>query len=56
MPRFRTAAGDLVIVESPATATTIERSPGPGVPVTAGYWHVAALGQLNARMLRDLEA
>jgi len=53
---IHTAAGDVVIVESPATATTIERSLGPGVHVTAGCWHVAALRQLNDRMLRDLEA
>lgn len=40
MPRKRTAAGDLVIVESPAKAKTIERYPGPGNHVSAGHGRV----------------
>ncbi len=43
MPRKRTAAGDLVIVESPAKAKTIERYLGPGYHVTASYGHVRDL-------------
>ena len=43
MPRKRTAAGDLVIVESPAKAKTIERYPGPGHHVTAGHGRVRNL-------------
>jgi len=43
MPRKRTAAGDLVIVESPAKATTVERYPGPGHHVTAGHGRVRDL-------------
>ncbi|HUF06002.1 MAG TPA: type I DNA topoisomerase [Candidatus Binatia bacterium] len=41
----KTAAGDLVIVESPAKAKTIERYLGPGYHVTASYGHVRDLPQ-----------
>ncbi|MGI8657961.1 MAG: type I DNA topoisomerase [Candidatus Limnocylindria bacterium] len=43
MPRKKSAAGDLVIVESPAKAKTIERYLGPGYHVTASYGHVRDL-------------
>ena len=46
MPRPRTAGGDradLVIVESPAKAKTIERYLGPGYRVHASYGHVRDL-------------
>ncbi len=43
-PRKR-AAGDLVIVESPAKAKTIERYLGPGYTVLASYGHVRDLPQ-----------
>src|SRR5438093_13552156 len=46
MPRPRTAGGDrgdLVIVESPAKAKTIERYLGPGYRVLASYGHVRDL-------------
>ncbi len=46
MPRRTTAAGDtgdLVIVESPAKAKTIERYLGPGYRVLASYGHVRDL-------------
>ncbi|HEX9609801.1 MAG TPA: toprim domain-containing protein, partial [Candidatus Limnocylindria bacterium] len=39
MPRKKSAAGDLVIVESPAKAKTIERYLGPGYHVVASYGH-----------------
>ena len=39
MPRIRTAAGDLVIGESPARAKTTERTLGRGSHVTASYGH-----------------
>jgi DNA topoisomerase I len=45
MPRKQSAAGDLVIVESPAKAKTIERYLGPGYHVTASYGHVRDLPQ-----------
>jgi len=45
MKRTKTAAGDLVIVESPAKAKTIERYLGPGYHVTASYGHVRDLPQ-----------
>ena len=43
MPRKRTAAGDLVIGESPAEAKIIERYPGPGTHVAAGHGRVRDL-------------
>ena len=43
MPRKQSAAGDLVIVESPAKAKTIERYLGPGYHVVASYGHVRDL-------------
>lgn len=43
MPRKRTAAGDLAIVESPAKAKIIERYPGPGSHVTACHGRVRDL-------------
>ncbi|MEP7081804.1 MAG: type I DNA topoisomerase [Chloroflexota bacterium] len=43
MPRKQSAAGDLVIVESPAKAKTIERYLGPGYHVMASYGHVRDL-------------
>ncbi len=43
MPRKRTAAGDRLIVESPAKETTIERYPGPGSHVTARHCRVRVL-------------
>jgi hypothetical protein len=36
MSRTKSAAGDLVIAESPARAKTIERSSGPGRHAAAG--------------------
>jgi DNA topoisomerase I len=45
MPRKQSAAGDLVIVESPAKAKTIERYLGPGYHVVASYGHVRDLPQ-----------
>ena len=46
MPRTKRAGGDrgdLVIVESPAKAKTIERYLGPGYTVAASYGHVRDL-------------
>src|SRR5919198_2399204 len=46
MPRRKSASGDhsdLVIVESPAKAKTIERYLGPGYRVLASYGHVRDL-------------
>jgi len=43
MPRKKSAAGDLVIVESPAKAKTIERYLGPGYHVMASYGHIRDL-------------
>src|ERR1700693_4791317 len=46
MPRAKSAGGDrgdLVIVESPAKAKTIERYLGPGYRVPASYGHVRDL-------------
>jgi DNA topoisomerase-1 len=45
MPPKKRAAGDLVIVESPAKAKTIERYLGPGYSVQASYGHVRDLPQ-----------
>jgi DNA topoisomerase I len=45
MPRKKSAAGDLVIVESPAKAKTIERYLGPGYQVVASYGHIRDLPQ-----------
>jgi hypothetical protein len=42
MPRKHPAAGDLVIVESPGMAKTIERTPCPGRAFMAGHGHVDA--------------
>src|SRR5918992_4916070 len=43
MPPKKRAAGDVVIVESPAKAKTIERYLGPGYTVLASYGHVRDL-------------
>jgi DNA topoisomerase I len=45
MPRKTASAGDLVIVESPAKAKTIERYLGQGYTVLASYGHVRDLPQ-----------
>jgi DNA topoisomerase I len=45
MPPKKRAAGDVVIVESPAKAKTIERYLGPGYTVLASYGHVRDLPQ-----------
>ncbi|MCA1587752.1 MAG: type I DNA topoisomerase [Chloroflexi bacterium] len=45
MPRKKSAAGDLVIVESPAKAKTIERYLGAGYQVVASYGHIRDLPQ-----------
>jgi DNA topoisomerase-1 len=45
MPPRKRSAGDLVIVESPAKAKTIERYLGPGYTVLASYGHVRDLPQ-----------
>ena len=45
MPPRKRAAGDLVIVESPAKAKTIERYLGQGYTVLASYGHVRDLPQ-----------
>ncbi|MDH4335205.1 MAG: type I DNA topoisomerase [Chloroflexota bacterium] len=55
-PKKRASArshGDLVIVESPAKAKTIERYLGPGYTVTASYGHVRDLPQRSLGV--DLE-
>ena len=55
MPRPRSAGGDrddLVIVESPAKAKTIERYLGPGYRVLASYGHVR---DLPAKALGELQ-
>jgi len=43
MPPKKRTSGNLVIVESPAKAKTIERYLGPGYTVTASYGHVRDL-------------
>ncbi len=43
MPPKKRSSGDLVIVESPAKAKTIERYLGPGYTVLASYGHVRDL-------------
>ena len=43
MPPKKRNSGDLVIVESPAKAKTIERYLGPGYTVLASYGHVRDL-------------
>jgi DNA topoisomerase-1 len=45
MPRTHPTGDDLVIVESPAKAKTIERYLGPGYTVLASYGHVRDLPQ-----------
>jgi DNA topoisomerase-1 len=45
MPPKKRSSGNLVIVESPAKAKTIERYLGPGYTVTASYGHVRDLPQ-----------
>jgi DNA topoisomerase I len=45
MPPKKRSKGDLVIVESPAKAKTIERYLGPGYTVLASYGHVRDLPQ-----------
>ena len=53
MPPKKRSSGNLVIVESPAKAKTIERYLGPGYTVTASYGHVRDLPQKNLGV--DLE-
>ena len=53
MPPKKRPSGDLVIVESPAKAKTIERYLGPGYTVTASYGHVRDLPQRSLGV--DLE-
>jgi DNA topoisomerase I len=53
MPPKKRSNGDLVIVESPAKAKTIERYLGPGYTVTASYGHVRDLPQRSLGV--DLE-
>ena len=58
MPRPRTAGGDrgdLVIVESPAKAKTIERYLGPGYRVLASYGHVRDLPAKDGSVLPDAD-
>ena len=45
MPPKKRSDGNLVIVESPAKAKTIERYLGPGYTVSASYGHVRDLPQ-----------
>jgi DNA topoisomerase IA len=45
MPRKRTTAGDLVIVESPAMTKNVERYPGPGFHVMASHGRVRDLAK-----------
>src|ERR1700674_5346741 len=52
LPKKR-SSGNLVIVESPAKAKTIERYLGPGYTVTASYGHVRDLPQRSLGV--DLE-
>jgi len=53
MPPKKRTSGDLVIVESPAKAKTIERYLGPGYTVVASYGHVRDLPQKSLGV--DLE-
>jgi DNA topoisomerase-1 len=53
MPPKKRSSGNLVIVESPAKAKTIERYLGPGYTVTASYGHVRDLPQKSLGV--DLE-
>ena len=53
MPPKKRSSGNLVIVESPAKAKTIERYLGPGYTVTASYGHVRDLPQRSLGV--DLE-
>ncbi|MEO8251820.1 MAG: type I DNA topoisomerase [Chloroflexota bacterium] len=53
MPPKKRSSGDLVIVESPAKAKTIERYLGSGYTVTASYGHVRDLPQRSLGV--DLE-
>lgn len=45
MPRTQSAAEDVVTVEFTAQARTIERYPGPGYRVAAGYGHVCDVAE-----------
>jgi len=53
MERHRVSAHNLVIVESPAKARTIERYLGPGYTVLASYGHVRDLPRSNFAIERD---
>ena len=57
MPPKKRSSGDLVIVESPAKAKTIERYLGPGHTVLASYGHVRDLppGSLGVDVDNDFE-
>jgi len=57
MPPKKRSSGDLVIVESPAKAKTIERYLGPGYTVLASYGHVRDLppGSLGVDVDHDFE-
>ena len=57
MPPKKRSSGDLVIVESPAKAKTIERYLGPGYTVLASYGHVRDLppGSLGVDVDNDFE-
>jgi len=55
MERHRVSAQNLVIVESPAKARTIERYLGPGYTVLASYGHVRDLPRSNFAIELDDE-